>query len=154
MFNTVILVGRLVRDPELQLTDTGKKRSFITLAVSRGYKNQNGEYETDFLDCTLWTGIAENTAEYCKSGDVVGVKGRLQTWILENDDGTKQKKMEIVAERVTFLANAKNKEENSVESVNFEEDDGSSDSGLNDDETTEIQVVKETEKKYKRKKKQ
>ena len=152
MFNTVILVGRLVRDPELQLTDTGKKRSFITLAVSRGYKNQNGEYETDFLDCTLWTGIAENTAEYCKSGDVVGVKGRLQTWILENDDGTKQKKMEIVAERVTFLANAKNKEENSVESVNFEEDDGSSDSGLNDDETTEIQVVKETEKKYKRKK--
>ena len=154
MFNTVILVGRLVRDPELQLTDTGKKRSFITLAVSRGYKNQNGEYETDFLDCTLWTGIAENTAEYCKSGDVVGVKGRLQTWILENDDGTKQKKMEIVAERVTFLANAKNKEENSVESVNFEEDDGSSDSGLNDDETTEIQVVKETEKKYKKKKKQ
>ena len=81
MFNTVILVGRLVRDPELQLTDTGKKRSYITLAVSRGYKNQNGEYETDFLDCTLWTGIAENTAEYCKSGDVVGVKGKLQTWL-------------------------------------------------------------------------
>ena len=152
MFNTVILVGRLVRDPELQLTDTGKKRSYITLAVSRGYKNQNGEYETDFLDCTLWTGIAENTAEYCKSGDVVGVKGKLQTWILENDDGTKQKKMEIVAERVTFLANARNKESNSIESVSFDEDDDGSDS--NREETTEIQVVKETEKKYKRKKKQ
>lgn len=152
MFNTVILVGRLVRDPELQLTDTGKKRSYITLAVSRGYKNQNGEYETDFLDCTLWTGIAENTAEYCKSGDVVGVKGKLQTWILENEDGTKQKKMEIVAERVTFLANARNKESNSIESVSFDEDDDGSDS--NKEETTEIQVVKETEKKYKRKKKQ
>lgn len=152
MFNTVILVGRLVRDPELQLTDTGKKRSYITLAVSRGYKNQNGEYETDFLDCTLWTGIAENTAEYCKSGDVVGVKGKLQTWILENEDGTKQKKMEIVAERVTFLANARNKESNSIESVSFDEDDDGSDS--NRVETTEIQVVKETEKKYKRKKKQ
>ena len=154
MFNTVILVGRLVRDPELQLTDTGKKRSFITLAVSRGYKNQNGEYETDFLDCTLWTGIAENTAEYCKSGDVVGVKGKLQTWILENEDGTKQKKMEIVAERVTFLANARNKESNNLESVSFDEDDDSDGSDSNKEETTEIQVVKEAEKKYKRKKKQ
>ena len=154
MFNTVILVGRLVRDPELQLTDTGKKRSYITLAVSRGYKNQNGEYETDFLDCTLWTGIAENTAEYCKSGDVVGVKGKLQTWLLENEDGTKQKKMEIVAERVTFLANARNKESNNLESVSFDEDDDSDGSDSNKEETTEIQVVKEAEKKYKRKKKQ
>lgn len=155
MFNNVILVGRLVRDPELQLTDTGKKRSSITLAVSRGYKNQNGEYETDFLDCTLWTGIAENTAEYCKSGDVVGVKGKLQTWLLENEDGTRQKRMEIVAERVTFLTSSRNKDTNNVETVNFEDenddDDGSS---LNEDETTEIQVVKESEKKYKRKKKQ
>ena len=154
MFNTVILVGRLVRDPELQLTDTGKKRSYITLAVSRGYKNQNGEYETDFLDCTLWTGIAENTAEYCKSGDVVGVKGKLQTWLLENEDGTKQKKMEIVAERVTFLANARNKESNNLESVSFDEDDDSDGSDSNKEETTEIQVVKEAEKKYKRKRKQ
>ena len=95
MLNQVILVGRLVRNPELQVTDSGKKRSSITLAVSRGYKNLNGEYDTDFFDCTLWTGIAENTHEYCKSGDVIGVKGRLQTWMLENDDGTKTKKMEI-----------------------------------------------------------
>ena len=154
MFNTVILVGRLVRDPELQLTDTGKKRSYITLAVSRGYKNQNGEYETDFLDCTLWTGIAENTAEYCKSGDVVGVKGKLQTWILENEDGTKQKKMEIVAERVTFLANARNKESNNLESVSFDEDDDSDGSDSKREETMEIQVVKEAEKKYRRRRKQ
>ena len=108
MLNQVILVGRLVRTPELQLTESGKKRSSITLAVARTYKNQNGEYDTDFLDCTLWTGIAENTAEYCKTGDVIGVKGRLQTWLLENENGEKYKKVEIVAEKVTFLSSSKN----------------------------------------------
>ena len=144
MLNQVILVGRLVRDPELQLTDSGKKRSSITLAVARSYKNQNGEYDTDFLDCTLWTGIAENTHEYCKSGDVIGVKGRLQTWMLENEDGTKSKRMEIIAEKVTFLSSSKNGE--STSSAN------STDSDNIYEEQTE-NVVKENEKKYNRKKK-
>lgn len=122
MLNQVVLVGRLVRDPELQMTDSGKKRSTVTLAVSRGYKNHDGVYDTDFFDCTLWTGIAENTSEYCKSGDVIGVKGRLQTWVLENEDGTKTKKMEIIAEKVTFLSSMKNennsKDENKQEIIN------------------------------------
>ena len=141
MLNQVILVGRLVRNPELQVTDSGKKRSSITLAVSRGYKNVNGEYDTDFFDCTLWTGIAENTHEYCKSGDVIGVKGRLQTWMLENDDGTKTKKMEIIAEKVTFLSSARNDKV-------LENDD------ISDDDTgdNEINVVKESKKKYNKKK--
>ena len=139
MLNQIVLVGRLVRTPELTLTESGKKRSLITLAVSRGYKNINGEYDTDFLDCTLWTGIAENTAEYCKSGDVIGVKGRLQTRLIENEDGDKYKKMEIIAEKVTFLSSSKN-EKIAEESVDNED-------------TTEINVVKEDEKKYNRKKK-
>lgn len=139
MLNQVILVGRLVRNPELQLTENGRKRSSITLAVSRGYKNQNGEYDTDFFDCTLWTGIAENTHEYCKSGDVIGVKGRLQTWMLENEDGTKTKKMEIVAEKVTFLSSAKN--------------DKILENNIIDEEKVEDNVVNESEKKYNRKKK-
>lgn len=140
MLNQVILVGRLVRDPELQVTDSGKKRSSITLAVSRGYKNQNGEYDTDFFDCTLWTGIAENTHEYCKSGDVIGVKGRLQTWMLENDDGTKSKRMEIIAEKVTFLSSAKNDKALDEDIVDENTDDN------------EVTVVKESKKKYNKKK--
>ena len=129
MLNQVILVGRLVRTPELQITESGKKRSSITLAVSRTYKNQNGEYDTDFLDCTLWTGIAENTAEYCKTGDVIGVKGRLQTWLLENEAGEKYKKVEIVAEKVTFLSSAKNdtKSESIVTEIIADSDDVESD---------------------------
>lgn len=106
MLNSVVLVGRLVRTPEIYVSDNGNKVSFITLAVPRTYKNQNGEYDTDFLDCTLWTGIAENTAEYCKSGDMIGVKGRLQSRLIENEDGTKHKKVELIAERVTFLSSS------------------------------------------------
>ena len=111
MLNQVILVGRLVKTPELFLTENGKKGTIVTLAVGRSFKNQNGEYDTDFIDCSLWTGIAENTAEYCKTGDVIGVKGRVQSRIIDNDDGTKYKKMEIIAEKVTFLSSSKNTKE-------------------------------------------
>lgn len=116
MLNQVILVGRLVRNPELQLTESGKKISVVTLAVNRVFKNTNGEYDTDFFDCTLWTNVAENTAEYCRTGDVIGVKGRLQTRIVEKEDGNKFKRTEIVAERVTFLSSAEKlkDEDNSV----------------------------------------
>ena len=145
MLNQVILVGRLVRNPELQITDSGKKRSTITLAVSRAYKNQNGEYDTDFLDCTLWTGIAENTHEYCKSGDVIGVKGRLQTWILENEDGTKSKKMEIIAEKVTFLSSSRNDNHTDNEELCADEN--------SDATVVQDNIVKESNKKYNKKKK-
>ena len=150
MLNQVILVGRLVRTPELQLTDNGKKWSMITLAVNRGYKNQNGEYDTDFLDCSLWTAIAENTAEYCKSGDIIGVKGRIQTRLIDNEDGTKYKKMEIIADKVTFLSSSRRDKNEDVidmnDNENVDEDSSSSDD-------IPIDVVKESEKKYKRKKK-
>ena len=101
MTNQVSLIGRLVKTPELFETESGKNGTFITLAVGRPYKNADGEYETDFLDCTLWTGVAERTAEYCKSGDIIGIRGRLQSRIIENEDGTKYKRLEIMMD--TFL---------------------------------------------------
>lgn len=111
MLNQVVLVGRIVKTPELRTTETGKKTATVTLAVPRNYKNMNGEYDTDFLDCTLWTNIAENTTEYCQTGDMVGVKGRIQTRVIQNEDGSKKKKTEIVAEKVTFLAQSPNNKE-------------------------------------------
>ena len=62
----------------LALCSAGKKVSNLTLAVPRSYKNSEGEYETDFIPCVLWQGIAENVVNYCKKGDLVGVKGRVQ----------------------------------------------------------------------------
>ena len=63
-------------------------------------------YETDFVDCTLFDGIATNTAEYCKKGDVIGVKGRIQTDIYEKD-GEKRKSTQIIADKITFLSSSK-----------------------------------------------
>ena len=111
MLNHVILVGRLTSTPEVKVSENGKKRSSVVLAVPRNYKNSSGEYETDFVDCVLWTTVAENTAEYCKVGDMIGVKGRLQSRYIENAEGVKKKKTEVVAERITFLSSAKTKEE-------------------------------------------
>lgn len=106
MLNQIVIVGRLVKDPELRKTDTGKNVTNITLAVPRNYKNQNGEYETDFIDCTLWTGIAENTTTYCKKGDLLGVKGRVQTRVYEQEE-SKKYITEVIAEKVTFLTSKK-----------------------------------------------
>lgn len=108
MLNQVVIVGRLVKDPEVKELENGKKVSTITLAVPRSYKNKNGEYETDFLDCTLWEGIASTTAEYCRKGDIIGVKGRLQTRLVENENANYYKQ-ELIAEKVTFLSSSKEK---------------------------------------------
>ena len=109
MINQTMIVGRLVREPEVRETENGKKVTNVTLAVGRSYKNADGEYDTDFIDCVLWNGIAENTAEYCKVGDIIGIRGRLEARIIENEDGTKTKRQEVVADRVTFLSSAKEK---------------------------------------------
>ena len=107
MLNQTVLVGRLVRDPELYETENGNKITNITLAVPRNYKNINGEYDTAFIPCTLWKGIAENTAEYCKKGDLLGIKGRIQTRDVALEDETHKKYVEVIAEKVTFLSNKK-----------------------------------------------
>ncbi len=104
MMNQIVLVGRIAIDPEIKELDDGKKVSNLRLAVPRSFKNADGEYETDFLDVTLWNSIAQNTMEYCKTGDIVGVKGRMQNNIYEKEDGKKEYKMNIIAEKVTFLS--------------------------------------------------
>ncbi len=108
MLNQTVIVGRLVKDPELRETESGNKVTNITLAVPRSYKNMNGEYETDFISCVLWKGIAENTVEYVKKGDLLGVKGRIQSRSYQLDDETKKYVTEVVAEKVTFLSSRNN----------------------------------------------
>lgn len=104
MLNQTVLVGRLVRDPELYETESGNKVTNITLAVPRSYKNSEGVYDTDFINCVLWKGVAESATEYCHKGDLLGIKGRIQTRTVELDDETKKNITEVVAEKVTFLS--------------------------------------------------
>lgn len=110
MLNQIILVGRLVRDPEVKETKNGNSVSKVTLAIPRSYKNINGEYETDFIDCTLWKLMATNTKEYCKKGDIVGVKGRIESRVYEKD-GENKYTTEVIAEKITFLSGKKDLEE-------------------------------------------
>ena len=107
MLNQVVIAGRLTGDPVVEEVEGGKKVSSITVAVPRSYKNVDGTHDTDFIKCTLWGGIAENTAEYCKKGDIVGVKGRIQTSSYETDSGERRYVMEIVAEKISFLSSRK-----------------------------------------------
>ena len=112
MLNQIIIVGRLVSDLEVRKTESDKSVANITVAVPRNFKNSDGVYETDFIDCVVWNGVAENTAEYCHKGDIIGIKGRMQTKTKELD-GKKINSLEVVAEKVTFLSTRepnKNKE--------------------------------------------
>ncbi|MFW6284859.1 MAG: single-stranded DNA-binding protein [Bacillota bacterium] len=105
MVNQVILVGRLVYDPELRELESGKKVTTVTLALQRGFKSaQSGTYETDFIRCTLWSGIAENTVNYCKKGSTIGVKGRLQQKYFEYGEDKSFSYPEVIAEKVTFIS--------------------------------------------------
>lgn len=107
MLNQTVLVGRLVKDPELYQTENGNKVTNITLAVPRSYKNSDGEYDTDFISCVLWKGVAENAHEYCHKGDLLGIKGRIQSRNIEIDEETKRQVVEVVAEKVTYLSSKK-----------------------------------------------
>lgn len=111
------MVGRLVKDPEVNTTERGKQVSNISLAIPRGFKNSNGEYETDFINCVLWDAAAKNTAEYCKKGNILGVKGRVQSRTVEADDGTKKYYTDVIAEKVTFLSSNKSDVENHEEKI-------------------------------------
>ena len=115
MLNQTVLVGRLVREPELNETEKGHKVTNIVLAVPRSYKNSEGEYETDFINCVLWQGIAENATAYCKKGDLLGIKGHIQSRMVNVDADTKRQVMEIVAERVTYLSGTKKKDNDAEE---------------------------------------
>ena len=102
MVNQIVLVGRIARAPEPKVTENGKKYATLTLAVPRNYKN---------------------VSEYCNTGDMIGVKGRVQTRIIESPDGVKRKKTEIVAEKVTFLTSNPNRKKDTIEDSSLEEEE-------------------------------
>jgi single-strand DNA-binding protein len=112
MLNNVILVGRLTADPEIvELED--KKVTSVILAVNRNFKNADGLYDTDFIRCILWNSIASTTTEYCHTGDIIGIKGRLQSSKYEDENKKMHYVIDVIAEKVTFLSTNKKHEEDS-----------------------------------------
>lgn len=103
MLNTVVLIGRLTKDPELRYTPSGKAVATLRLAVDRGTTNPQGEKETDFIDIVVWERQAETVANYLQKGRLVAVQGRLQIRHYETQEGQRREKAEVVANTVRFL---------------------------------------------------
>lgn len=110
--NSVILIGRLTREPELRfLPGNGKAVATFNIAVDRLFTNSQGERETDFFKIVVWGKQAENCANYLGKGRLVGIQGRIQTRSYETQQGEKRYTTEIVAERVQFLEYKKSESE-------------------------------------------
>ena len=104
MMNSVNLVGRLTKEPELRYTPSGVAVSNFTLAVDRNYKNAQGERETDFIPCVAYRQTAEFAANYIAKGKLAGVSGRIQVRSYTGQDGQKRWVTEIVVENVYLLS--------------------------------------------------
>ncbi len=103
MINNVVLVGRLTKDVEYQVTPSGVQVAKFTLAVKRTFKNANGETQADFINIVTFKKTAEVVNTYCSKGSLVGVDGRMQTRNYENNEGRKVYVTEVVADNVQFL---------------------------------------------------
>lgn len=100
--NKVELIARMVRTPELQTTASGIDYCNFTVAVNRRFKNAEGNYEADFINCVAWRNQADFICKYFNKGDMVGLVGSIQTRTYDKDDGTKAYVTEVVVEEVHF----------------------------------------------------
>ncbi|EHH1621507.1 single-stranded DNA-binding protein, partial [Enterococcus faecalis] len=103
MMNNVTLIGRPTKDPDLRYTASGTAVATFTLAVNRNYTNQNGDRETDFINCVIWRKPAETLANYVRKGTLIGISGRLQTRNYENQQGQRVYVTEVIVENFYLL---------------------------------------------------
>ncbi|WP_239774614.1 single-stranded DNA-binding protein [Mammaliicoccus sp. N-M50] len=103
MINSVTLVGRLTKDPELRTTPSGVEVGNFTLAVNRTFTNHQGEREADFINCIVFRKQAVNVNQYLSKGKLAGIVGRLQTRSYDNKEGQKVFVTEVVCDNVQFL---------------------------------------------------
>ena len=107
--NKIILIGRLTKEPELRYTTSNVAVAQFSLAVNRDFKNQQGEYEADFINCVAYIKLAETIAEYTRKGDKLGVEGRLQTRTYQNSEGKNVYVTEVIVNGIEFLEARKEK---------------------------------------------
>ena len=121
MVNRVVLVGRLVKDPELRKTNSDISFATFTLAVDNRVKEADGTRGTIFIDCRVFRDQADSLVKNTRKGSKVAVDGSLNQRNFERRDGTKGKVIEIVVDSVTFLDPNPNREQNTVEEPKFDD---------------------------------
>lgn len=117
MFNKVTLVGRISTDLELRYTGSNKAYCRFNLAVNKNYKNECGEYETDFIPVTVWGKPAENLVQYQNKGSLILVDGSINMSNYTDKDGNNRTSFEIMTSNVQFLGSKKTSDETTTESV-------------------------------------
>ena len=105
--NKVCLTGRVTKNIELKYTQNNIAITSFTLAVTRKFKNQNGEYESDFINCIAYKSTAELLSKYVKKGDLLGIEGRIQTRNYEDKDGKRVYVTEVIVDSIDFLQSRK-----------------------------------------------
>lgn len=124
MFNKVVLIGRLTKDPELRYTNTNIPVCSFSLAVNRPFASNNNDKNVDFFNCTAWRKQAENVAKYVNKGSMVAVEGRLQTRdYLDEKINARRYVTEIVCDSVVFLDTKSQSSDNSDYSSSKNDDD-------------------------------
>lgn len=103
MLNQVVLVGSVKEMPVLKETGNGLKFANLQVEVTRGFKNAEGNYDSDNIQCTMWRGVAETCIDLCEVGSIVGIKGRIKTNTYTNEEGTTYTNYEVIAEKISFL---------------------------------------------------
>ncbi|AYE34156.1 single-stranded DNA-binding protein [Clostridium septicum] len=117
--NKIVLLGKLIRDPELKTLENNEKlfTRFI-IAVDRNFKSQDGTRKADLIPVTLWGRKAEVVCKYMKKGSYISLSGRLRTGSYEDKDGNKKYIAEVVGEDFKFVGGRKwEKEEDSTEEI-------------------------------------
>ncbi|MGL4589113.1 MAG: single-stranded DNA-binding protein [Mycoplasmatales bacterium] len=119
MVNNVTLVGRITKAPELRYGASGNAACNFTLACNRNFKNANGEYDADFINCTVFGATAERMEQYVQKGALLAVTGRIQTRNYDNNAGQRVYVTEVVASNVTFLEPKSNGARPQTQSTGF-----------------------------------
>lgn len=109
--NKVILMGRMTKEPELKTTQGGTSVASFSLAVQKRFKDANGEYGVDFLDCVAWKTTAEFIHKFFRKGQQIGVVGSIQTRTYQTQNGENRKVTEIVVDEAYFCGEAKKQAE-------------------------------------------
>lgn len=111
--NKVVLIGRLVRDPELRTTSSQTAVATFTVAVDRRFKSASGERQADFINCVAWRQQAEFVGKYFSKGNRIGVIGSIQTRNWEDKDGHRRTATEVVVDEVEFVESKSDKPQKS-----------------------------------------
>ena len=120
--NVAVISGNLTKDIDLKTTPNGVSTCSFTVAVRRAYKNADGEYGTDFINCVAWRSNADFISKYFKKGQGIAIKGNIQTRTWDDQEGKRHYATEVIVEQADFLGGKNGDSSKQTPNESFEND--------------------------------